>query len=70
MTQSLQVTVGHHVRHRRKELGLSQEKFAELVGVHRTYVGALERGERNLSLGSVERLAALMGVRALDLLRP
>ena len=44
--------------------GLSQEAFADLVGVHRTYMGGLERGERNLTLKTVERLAARLGVEA------
>ena len=53
----------------RKQRGLSQEAFAEVVGVHRTYMGGVERGERNLTLRSVERLAAKAGVPVLDLLR-
>jgi transcriptional regulator with XRE-family HTH domain len=40
-----------------------------LVGVHRTYMGGLERGERNLTLRSLERLAALIDVEPIDLLR-
>lgn len=51
------------------ERGLSQEAFADLVGVHRTYMGGLERGERNLTLKSLERIAAKLTVRPLDLLR-
>jgi transcriptional regulator with XRE-family HTH domain len=47
---------------------VSQERFAQQLGVHRTYLGGLERGERNLTLKSVERLAAALGVDPLDLL--
>jgi transcriptional regulator with XRE-family HTH domain len=47
---------------------MSQEAFADLLGVHRTYMGAIERGERNLTLQSVERLAARLGTTALNLL--
>ncbi len=48
---------------------LSQEAFAELLDVHRTYVGGLERGERNPSLRVVERLAEELEVEPLELLR-
>ena len=46
----------------RKKLGLSQEVLAELAGLHRTYVGAIERSERNVSLDNVERLALALQV--------
>ena len=53
---------GQRVRERRLELGMSQETLAETSGLHRTYVGSLERGERNVALLNIVRLA-----RALDL---
>ena len=53
----LQKTVGRNLRASRMERGLSQEAFAEVLGVHRTYMGGVERGERNLTLKSVERMA-------------
>jgi transcriptional regulator with XRE-family HTH domain len=49
---------------------MSQEAFAELVGVHRTYMGGLERGERNLTLRSVEKIAVRIDVAPLQLLQP
>ncbi len=64
----LQRTVGENLRRYRSEHGLSQEAFADMLGFHRTYVGGLERGERNLSLRSVERLAESIGADPLDLL--
>ena len=64
----LQRTVGENLRRLRTERGLSQEAFAHEVGFHRTYVGGVERGERNLTLRSVERLADLLGVEPMDLL--
>mgnify|MGYP000969508998 FL=1 len=64
----LQKTVGRNLRAYRMERGLSQEAFAEVLGVHRTYMGGVERGERNLTLKSVERMAEKLEMEARDLL--
>ena len=64
----LQRRLGSNLRTRRQERGLSQEGFANLLGVHRTYMGGLERGERNVTLRTVERLAQRLGVPADELL--
>jgi len=69
MEGDLQRAVGRNLRAYRLERGLSQEAFADLVGVHRTYMGGLERGERNLTLRSVERIAAMIDADPMDLLR-
>lgn len=68
MEGDLQKTVGRNLRTYRQARELSQEAFAELVGVHRTYMGGLERGERNLTLRSVERIAERIGVEPLVLM--
>ena len=68
MEGDLQHLVGRRVRRLREERGYSQEAFADLLGVHRTYMGAIERGERNLTLRTVERLAARLEVDAGELL--
>ena len=65
----LQKVVGRNLRAYRMERGLSQEDFAEVVGVHRTYMGGLERGERNLTLQSLERIAEVLGVEPRELMR-
>jgi len=65
----LQRRIGQNLRSYRNERGLSQEAFADRLGVHRTYLGGLERGERNLTLRSVERLAERIDLDPLDLLR-
>jgi hypothetical protein len=57
MEGDLHQTVGRNLRAYREARGLSQEAFIDLVGVHCTYVGGLERGERNVTLRSVERIA-------------
>lgn len=68
MEGHLQRTVGRNVRAIRLARGLSQEAFADVLGVHRTYMGTLERGQRNLSLQALERLADALGVDPLTLL--
>jgi len=68
MEGHLQRVVGANLRAIRRRTGLSQERMAERLDWHRTYVGGVERGERNLTLRSVERLADLLEVDPLDLL--
>lgn len=58
---------GARIRRLRSERGLSQEAFADEAGLHRTYIGAIERGEQNLSLANIERLAATLGVSLAEL---
>lgn len=60
--------VGRNVRAHRSELQLSQEAFADRIGYDRTYVGGLERGERNLTLDTLEAVAERLGVDPMDLL--
>jgi transcriptional regulator with XRE-family HTH domain len=60
--------VAQNVRSLRLARHLSQEKLAERSGLHRTYVGSIERGERNISLENIDRLAAALEVAAVDLL--
>jgi transcriptional regulator with XRE-family HTH domain len=64
----LQRTVGRNLRAHRQARGLSQEAFADVLGVHRTYMGAIERGERNLTLKSVERIVGRLDLDPLVLL--
>jgi transcriptional regulator with XRE-family HTH domain len=65
----LQRMFGQNLRAFRLKQGLSQEAFAEVLGVHRTYMGGVERGERNLTLRSVERIADCLEVDPLSLLK-
>lgn len=69
MEGDLQKRVGRNLRVYRKARGLSQEAFADALGFNRTYIGGLERGERNLTLKSLERIANLMNVDPLVLLQ-
>jgi len=70
MEGDLQRSVGRNLRAYRQARGLSQEAFADVLGFHRTYMGGIERGERNLSLKVVERLAAQIDMDPLALLQP
>ena len=64
----LQQVLGRNVRSLRERAGMSQEAFGDQVGLHRTYVGGVERGERNLTLQTVSRLGEVLGVGPLALL--
>lgn len=68
MEGDLQQQLGRNLRAYRLAQGLSQEDFADVVGVHRTYIGGIERGERNLTLISVERIAESLRLDPIDLL--
>lgn len=68
MEGDLQRAVGRNLRAYRQARGLSQEAFADVLGVHRTYMGGVERGERNLTLRSVERIAQRLNLDPLALL--
>jgi transcriptional regulator with XRE-family HTH domain len=63
----LQRRVGANLRRLRQERGFSQEAFADHLGYHRTYIGGVERGERNLTLATLERLADQLDVDPVDL---
>ena len=54
--------IGQRIRNYRTAAGLSQEKLAELSGCHPTYIGQLERGEKNATIESVERIASALGI--------
>ncbi len=66
--QSIVVHFGQSVRNLRLRLGISQEELAERADLHRTYISGIERGARNVTLRSIERLAKALGVSTSDLL--
>jgi transcriptional regulator with XRE-family HTH domain len=63
------VEFGARLRKRRQALGWTQERLAEEVGLHFTYIGSVERGERNVSLLNIVKLAESVGVDPGDLVR-
>lgn len=61
---------GQNLRRYRRVLGISQEDLAEKAGLHRTYIGSVERGERNVSIDNMERLAMAVDATIQQLLQP
>ncbi len=70
MEGGVQRAVGRNLRAYRQARNLSQEAFADVLGIHRTYMGGIERGERNLTLKTLERIASRIEVEPLSLLTP
>jgi transcriptional regulator with XRE-family HTH domain len=62
MSDSINTRFGKKVREERHKLGLSQEALAEKAGVHRTYIGMIERAEKNITLENIEKIAKALGV--------
>ena len=62
------VRFGRKLREVRGRTGISQEKLADRAGLHRTYVSSVERGERNISLQNIEKLAKALGVSMAELM--
>ncbi len=65
---TLRKRLGHAVRRLRAEAGFSQERFADHCRFHRTYIGSVERGEVNVSLDNIERIAGGLGLTPWQLL--
>lgn len=61
------VTLGKNVRSSREQRGWSQERLAAEAGLDRTYVGGIERGERNVAILNIAKLASALGVSAASL---
>lgn len=67
---SARARFAQRLRVQRLERCLSQEELADLAGLHRTYIGSVERAERNISIDSMERLAQALNLDVSDLLAP
>lgn len=70
MSMTARLTFAHNLRKVRTIQGISQEKLADLCDLHRTYVSSVERGERNITVDNMERLAVALGVDIRELLNP
>lgn len=69
MNEQLLLVFGQTVRSVRLENKISQEKFADMCGLHRTYVSDVELGKRNVSLENIERMADALGIEISELFR-
>jgi transcriptional regulator with XRE-family HTH domain len=69
MPEDVRIRFGACVRLKRKKLNVSQEEFADMCGLDRTYVGGIERGERNVALINIERIAKALGLSLTDLFK-
>ena len=68
MNKELSLKFGRRVKELRQSLNLSQEALAELADVHRTYVGMVERGEKNITLSNIAKFAKALEVEISELL--
>ncbi len=62
MEKDILKTFGHNIQTLRKARGLTQEQLAEKSGLHRTYIGMIERAEKNITLRNIEKLAKALDV--------
>lgn len=67
MKERIDIKFGRKVAFFRLQMGISQERFAEICNVHRTYIGAVERGEKSPTLKTVEKIANGLNVRISEL---
>ncbi|MFA4967352.1 MAG: helix-turn-helix transcriptional regulator [Candidatus Margulisiibacteriota bacterium] len=61
------VKFGKKVRDERKKMHLSQEDLAERAGLHRTYIGMIERAEKNITLNNIVKIAKALNIRVVEL---
>ena len=69
MKSNILVKFGQRVREERIKQGYSQEELAELADVHRTYIGMIERAEKNITLKNIEKIANALKIKPEELLR-
>jgi transcriptional regulator with XRE-family HTH domain len=67
--EDIRLRFGKAVRQRRHKLGVSQEAFADLCGLDRSYIGGIERGERNVALVNIEKIARALRIPLSELFR-
>jgi transcriptional regulator with XRE-family HTH domain len=67
--EQILIKFGKKVREERKKKGFSQEQLAEKASVHRTYIGMIERGEKNITLLNIEKIANALDLEFVDLFK-
>ncbi len=63
------IKLGKRIRELREKTGLSQEKLGFQAGIHRTYIGSIERGEQNVSIDNIHKLAKALKISLSELFR-
>jgi transcriptional regulator with XRE-family HTH domain len=69
MKRDILIKFGNRVRYERKKLGISQEKLADLTNVHRTYIGMIERAEKNITLQNIEKISNALNIPLNELMK-
>ncbi len=69
MNQDVLIKFGNKVKAERQKRQLSQEQFAEKAGVHRTYIGMIERAEKNITLTNIAKIAAAFAIKIEELFK-
>ncbi|MBI2426666.1 MAG: helix-turn-helix transcriptional regulator [Candidatus Kerfeldbacteria bacterium] len=69
MKKEILIKFGKRVRDKRMELGFSQEELASRAGVHRTYIGMIERAEKNITLENIEKVSKALNLELSDFFR-
>jgi transcriptional regulator with XRE-family HTH domain len=67
LSRQFLIFLGKKIRAQREKMGVSQERLGELAKVHRTYIGMIERGEKNITIYNLRRVAEALGVKVRDL---
>jgi len=69
MKKEVLIKFGKKVREKRTKLGLSQEELASRADVHRTYIGMIERAEKNITLGNIQKITGALNIKLSDIFR-
>ena len=69
MKSTLLIKFGNKIKAMRQKHGFSQEKLASLAGVHRTYIGMIERAEKNITLCNIQKIATALNAKLSDIFK-
>ncbi len=69
MHEEIQISFGRAIRKFRSEKNISQESFADMCGLHRTYISDIERGQRNVSLENIDKMAHALEIHISDIFK-
>ena len=67
--ENLNLELGNRLREKRLELGYSQEELAEVIGIHRTYIGTIERGEKTVTITTLNKICKALNVTMSEFLK-